>query len=160
MVNTTSDIRSTLNGLIETLKDGEEGFRAGAERLQSTTLQSQFRSFSSQRARFAAELQGQVARLGGTPETSGTALGAIHRGWSNLKSAVAGNSDHAILEEAERGEDSTVKNYRDALSKDLPNDIHAVIQEQYGEILATHNQVKALRDGTATIGSGSVNRTY
>ena len=160
MADGTNEIRSTLNNLIETLKDGEEGFRGSAEKLQSAALRGQFQSYSSQRGRFASELQSQVAGLGGKPETSGSTAGAIHRGWIGLKSAIAGSDDHAILEEAERGEDSAVKNYREAMAKDLPRDIHAVIEGQYRDVLATHNQVKALRDGIATVGSGQSERTW
>ncbi|MES1258781.1 MAG: PA2169 family four-helix-bundle protein [Acidobacteriota bacterium] len=155
MADEISEVRSTLNNLIETLKDSEQGFRDSAEKLKSAALRSQFLSYSSQRARFAGELQGQVASLGGKPETSGSTAGAIHRGWIDLKAAITGNDDHAILQEAERGEDSAVKNYREALATDLPRDIHAVIEDQYRDVLATHNQVKALRDGVATVTSGA-----
>lgn len=149
MANTTSDIRSTLNGLIETLKDGEEGFRTSADKLEDPALRAQFHSFASQRTAFASALQVEVSRIGGQPETTGSTAGSFHRGWIDLKSSVMGSSDHAILEEAERGEDSAVKAYRDALSKDLPEDIRGVINAQYKDILATHNTVKALRDGVA-----------
>ena len=151
MANTTTDIRSTLNDLIETLKDGEEGFRTSADKLQDPSLRSQFHSFASQRESFAGALQGEVLRVGGEPETTGSTVGSIHRGWIDLKAAVMGNSDHAILQEAERGEDSTVKNYREALSKDLPADIRGVIDSQYRDVLAVHNTVKALRDGVTSI---------
>ena len=162
MANDTVDIRSTLNDLIETLKDGEEGFRTSAEKVKDFSVRSQFQKFASQRARFAAELHSEVARTGGEPETSGSTSGAIHRGWIGLKSALTGNDDHSILAEAERGEDSAVKNYRDALAKDLPLDIRSLIDRQYREVLQTHNTVKALRDeesNTRTpVGQGS--RSY
>ena len=161
MANTTDEIRSTLNSLIETLKDGEQGFRTSADKLQDPSLRTQFHTFASQRASFAAALQGEVSRIGGDPETTGSTVGSIHRGWIDLKSSVMGNSDHAILEEAERGEDSTVKNYRDALSKDLPADIRSVIDSQYRDVLATHNTVKALRDGvTSTTTATGTPRAY
>ncbi len=160
MANDTNEIRSTLNNLIETLKDSEQGFRDSAEKLQSSAIRSQFQSYSSQRARFASELQKHVSQIGGTPETSGSTAGAIHRGWIGLKAAITGNDDHAILEEAERGEDSAVKNYRESIAKDLPSDIKAVIEEQYRDVLAAHNQVKALRDGVATSTGSSTPRTY
>jgi uncharacterized protein (TIGR02284 family) len=161
MANTTSDIRSTLNGLIETLKDGEEGFRTSADKLQDPALRAHFHSFASQRASFAIALQGEVARIGGEPETKGSTAASLHRGWIDLKSSVVGNSDHSILEEAERGEDSAVKNYRDALSKDLPADIRSVIDGQYRDVLATHNTVKALRDGvTSTTTASGTPRAY
>ena len=58
--------------------------------------------------------------------------------------AVTGDSDHGILEEAERGEDVAVKNYRAALAKDLPADIEAIVSRQLREIQQTHNTVKAI----------------
>ena len=57
----------------------------------------------------------------------------------------------AILAEAERGEDAAVKNYREALSKDFPSDIRAVIESQYRDIVSTHNTVRAYRDGFSAI---------
>jgi uncharacterized protein (TIGR02284 family) len=99
-----------------------------------------------------------VARLGGKPETSGSASGAMHRGWIGLKAALTGNDDRAILEEAERGEDNAVKNYRDALSKDLPTDIRNIVERQYRQVQERHNEVRAIRDaartGTVTSTSG------
>jgi uncharacterized protein (TIGR02284 family) len=149
MANTTTDIRSTLNGLIETLKDGEEGFRTSAEKLEDPAFRAQFHSFASQRTSFASALQVEVSRIGGQPETTGSTVGSLHRGWIDLKSSVMGSNDHDILAEAERGEDAAVKAYREALSKDLPEDIRGVINGQFKDILATHNTVKALRDGVA-----------
>jgi len=163
MANDIDDIRSTLNGLIETLKDGEEGFRTSADKLKDTAIATEFRDFASQRARFASELQSEVSRIGGEPETSGSTSGALHRGWIGLKSAVTGNDDHAILEEAERGEDSSVKNYRDALTKDLPADIRSVIDRQYRQVLETHNTVRSWRDAAKTGGTATTAgtaRTY
>jgi uncharacterized protein (TIGR02284 family) len=152
MANDIDDIRSTLNGLIETLKDGEEGFRTSAEQLKDPALAAEFRSFASQRASFASELQSEVSRIGGTPETSGSTSGALHRGWIGLKSALTGNDDHAILEEAERGEDAAVKNYRDALAKDIPSDIRSLIDRQYRDVLTTHNSVRSWRDASKVAG--------
>lgn len=161
MANDIDDIRSTLNGLIETLKDGEEGFRTSADQLKDSAIAAEFRKFASGRAQMASELQAEVTRIGGKPETSGSASGALHRGWIGLKSAVTGNDDHAILEEAERGEDAAVKNYRDALAKDLPSDIRSLIDRQYREVLNTHNSVRTWRDAVQSVKTTtSEPRTY
>lgn len=160
MANNTGDIRSTLNDLIETLKDGEQGFREAAGHLKAESIRTQFLSYAQQRARFAAELQREVANIGGVPETSGSAAGALHRGWIGLKAMVTTDDDHAILAEAEKGEDSAVKRYREALAKDLPRDIYTVIENQYKDILSAHNQVRALRDSTAVSASGRASRAY
>jgi uncharacterized protein (TIGR02284 family) len=57
--------------------------------------------------------------------------------------------------EAERGEDSAVKNYRDALGRDLPTGIRDVINRQYMQIVASHDQIRALRDGVRTATAGT-----
>jgi len=159
MANDMDDVRSTLNGLIETCKDSDEGFRTSAEKLKDQEIRTLFLTYSRQRATFAAELQTEVSRIGGEPATSGSTVGALHRGWIGLKSAVTGADDHAILEEAERGEDVAVKAYRDALAKDLPSDLRTVIETQYREVQQTHNTVRSLRDsvrGVETPMSGLV----
>jgi len=155
----TSEVRSTLNDLIQTLKDGEEGFRSAAEHASSSSLRSKFQEFEAQRADFAGELQSLVATMGEEPAKSGSTAGAIHRGWIGLKSAITGNDDHAILAEAERGEDSAVKNYRDALSKNLPSETRAMIDLQYREIQAAHNQIRALRDSVQSSSKTTTTRS-
>jgi uncharacterized protein (TIGR02284 family) len=141
----TKEIHSTLNTLIETCKDGENGFRTAAESVKSSSLRTMFQGFSAQRAKFAAELQVEVSRLGGTPEKSGSVSGAAHRGWMNIKAAVTGDDDRALINEAERGEDVAVKAYRDALAKDVPNDVRNLIERQYRDVQEAHNQVRALQ---------------
>ncbi len=117
MPNDISEIRSTLNDLIETCKDSQAGFHAAAEKLKDKEIHSLFLHYYLQRSEFAGELQAEVTRDGGQPAESGTAAGAIHRGWIGLKTALAADSDHEILVEAERGEDAAVKNYIAALRK-------------------------------------------
>lgn len=146
----TGDIRSTLNSLTETCKDGEEGFRSAAENVKRSDLRSLFQKYSSQRAQFAAELQAEVAKLGGSPETGGSVAGAAHRGWLNLKSAITGNDDAAIISECERGEDVAKEAYSKALAKDLPSDLQAIVRRQYNEVLQAHNQVRSLQVQTSS----------
>jgi uncharacterized protein (TIGR02284 family) len=148
MAESTKDYVSTLNDLIETCKDGEEGFRDASEHIQRQDLRSIFNEYSRQRSQFASALQTVVSRIGGNPEHSGSVGASLHRGWINLKSAVTGRDDHAILAECERGEDAAVRNYQDALAHDLPSDIRSVIEEQYRQILEAHNRMKSVRDSS------------
>ncbi len=145
----TKDYASTLNDLIETCKDGEEGYRKAAENVKRTDLKGVFQEYASQRAQFASELQREVSRIGGKPETSGTVGGAMHRGWMDVKGAVSSKDDHSLLEEAERGEDAAVNAYQEALSKDLPSDLRSVVEREYQLIQKAHNQIRSMRDNTA-----------
>ena len=144
-----SDIASTLNELIETCKDGQEGFKQAAEGVERSDLKSLFFEFSQQRAHFAGELQNIVQTLGEEPETAGSTAGALHRGWINLKAAITGKDEQAILNECERGEDSAKKTYKDALEQPFPSAIMDVIRNQYESIQMAHDRVKMLRDSYA-----------
>lgn len=66
-----------------------------------------------------------------------------------MKAAITGNDRHAILSEAERGEDAAKKAYKDALEHhDLPAPILEIITRQAAAIQEAHDEVKALRDAT------------
>jgi len=143
---TNDDVISTLNGLIETCKDGQNGFKEAAEGVERSDLKSLFYEFGQQRAQFAGELQTLVQTLGGDPETTGSTLAAIHRGWIDIKSIVTGKDEGAILNECERGEDSAKKMYKEALEQNLPAHVQETVHTQYTSVQAAHDRVKALRD--------------
>jgi uncharacterized protein (TIGR02284 family) len=144
------DVISTLNGLIETCKDGQNGFKEAADGVQRSDLKSLFYEFSQQRSHFAGELQTLVQSLGGDPENSGSTLAALHRGWINIKSAVTGQDDEAILNECERGEDSAKDTYKTALQAGLPGNVLEVVQRQFESILSAHDRVRAFRNAADT----------
>ena len=144
------EIVSTINSLIETLKDGQEGFKQAAEAVKDSELKSLFQEYSQQRARFATELQSQARQFGEPkPEDSSSAAGAMHRAWINLKSVVTSGDDHAILAECERGEDSAVKEYKEAMQEGLSSPVSDIVSRQYTEVKDAHDRIKQLRDTTA-----------
>ena len=141
-----SDTIDTLNKLVEASKDGEFGFRDAAEKAKSPDLQHTFRQHADECRQGATELQALVSQLGGTAENGGTMSGAAHRGWMAVKGGVTGYTDLAILEECERGEDSAMKSYREALDGELPATARALVERQYEGVKRNHAQVRALRD--------------
>ena len=136
---------STLNNLIETLKDGADGFRNSAENVSDPSVKSVFNEYAQPRAQMASELQQQVSSLGAQPETTGSTAAAMHRGWINIKQALGGG-EKAILNEAERGEDVAVKSYEKALEKPLPEPVAGVVRRQYAQVKQAHDRVRDLRD--------------
>ena len=142
----TEKLISTLNGLIETCRDGQEGFTQSAEGVEDSNLQTLFREYAFRRSQYVGELQSLVQTLGGDPEDSGSMSGAMHRGWINIKSAVMGRDEAAILNEVERGEDVAKEAYKNALEMDLPDYIREVVENQYQGVMAAHDNVKALRN--------------
>lgn len=142
---------STLNNLIETLKDGQQGYRTASEDISSSNLKSLFSEYSLQRSKFAGELQSLAQSLGESdPADSGSVAGAMHRGWIDLKAALVTRDEHAVLAECERGEDVAVAAYRKALENtELPANVRDTIQSQSLEVKAAHDHIRGLRDSTA-----------
>ena len=145
-----SNTISILNDLIETLKDGQEGFRLAAADVQSPELKTLFLQYSQERSQYASQLQ-TVARAHGAsdPEQSSSVAGAMHRGWINLKAALTSKDDHAILSECERGEDVAVAAFKKALEEELPAAVRATVQQQFTGVKAAHDRVRDLRDASA-----------
>jgi uncharacterized protein (TIGR02284 family) len=138
---------STINNLIETLKDGQKGFTEAADAVNDPQLKSLFTGYSEQRSRFASELQAQARSVGETePETGGSAAGAMHRGWINLKSAITSKDESVILAECERGEDAAVQAFEKAMRDDLPSPVRDIVSRQYSQIKSAHDRIKDLRD--------------
>ena len=138
------EVISTLNNLIETCKDGQNGFRTAAEGVKDTKLTTLFHTYSQQRGQFAAELQNEVRRLGGDPEKTGSTAAVLHRGWINIKSAVTGEDEGAVISECERGEDSAVKSYEEALKNNLPADVQMIVERQFSQVKEAHDRIRSL----------------
>src|SRR5262245_11655545 len=126
-----NEVIARLNDLIETCRDGQEGFRTAAENIRNSEFRRLFNIFSQQRAQFVTELQAEVHRLGTDPETQGSVAGWFQRGWINIESVVMRGNEESIIAECERGEEAAVNNYQEALRADLPLDVQYVVKRQY-----------------------------
>jgi uncharacterized protein (TIGR02284 family) len=141
---------ATLNHLIETCKDGQQGFQTAADGVKNSELKMLFHRYSQQRGRFVAELQQEVSRHGGDPAQSGSVAASLHHGWVNIVSAVTGRDESAIIEEALRGEDSALKAYSEALRGELPADIRPLVERHADEIRQAHDHIHALERAEGT----------
>lgn len=151
MTDLNKEAISVLNDLIETSKDGQEGFKTCAEDIKNPELKALFVKRSADCGTAAAELQAEVRKLGGDPETSTSVAGDLHRRWVDVKSIFTGKGkgEEAVLNEAERGEDHALKAYKEALEKISKHNlvgIRDVVERQYLNVQRNHDQVKALRN--------------
>ena len=149
MTDLNKEAISILNDLIETSKDGQEGFKSCAEDIKHPELKALFAKRSADCAAAAAELQAQVRALGGDPETSTSVAGDLHRRLVDVKSVFTGKDEEAVLNEAERGEDHALKAYKEALEKISKHNlvgIRDLVERQYHGVQRNHDQVKALRN--------------
>lgn len=151
MTEDNEKVISILNNLIETCKDGQEGFKTAAENVYGTEIKSLFYDYSQQRSQFAGQLQEEVRHLGGDPEKLGSVSGELHRAWMEVKTALAGKDQASILGECERGEDAALKVYRDAIEQKLPQPVLEVVTEQLAAIKQAHDAIRSLRDTAQTV---------
>ena len=77
---------TVIEKLAEISKDGEKGYRDAADHAKQSDLKAFFITQSSERKRFADELQTVLAKLGKVEKKeSGTVAGALHRAWIDTK---------------------------------------------------------------------------
>jgi uncharacterized protein (TIGR02284 family) len=143
------DLIATLNELIATSKDGEEGFRTCAENVKNEVLRVFFAEKAERCREGAAQLQRIVREMGGAPARRGSMTGAAHRFRITLRGTLSGMDDHAILAECERGEEAAVRAYQDALNQPLPGDVRRIVDRQYAEVKANRERVREMCNATA-----------
>jgi uncharacterized protein (TIGR02284 family) len=137
---------TTLNTLIGTLIDSVEGYQKAAADTTNTRFAEMFNARAQERQSAVTKLQAAVARMGGNPEDDGTTAGAIHRGWINLKEAVLGRDDEAIVNSVESGEDYLKAKFKTAMDNvDLPADARAAVEEAWTSVKAGHDEMSQLK---------------
>lgn len=143
-----SDDEQVAKELVETLKDGEQGFASAAENLRdgdrpewATTLQR----LSEQRADFRREIVALGHEYGDDVDESGTVTAALHRGWISLKDALTGDDAGSVLGAAATGEDHAVSEYEKAVQHDLSAGFREVVSRQHAAVVAARDEVKALQ---------------
>ncbi|WP_046242494.1 PA2169 family four-helix-bundle protein [Hymenobacter terrenus] len=137
------------NDLVEINKTGAKGYQEAAEGVSNPQLKSELSRLSQQRAQFASELTQHASQYGLNVTESNTieglltdAAAAVHHGWINIKSAITGQSDSAVLSECENGDSVALKAYETALqANDLPVEAKSVLQQQHSQVLQAKNWI-------------------
>jgi uncharacterized protein (TIGR02284 family) len=139
-----ADERDIVKQVVQVLRDGQKGLSDLAEHVKDPQVKTFFVEESQTRSRYASELE-SVAGL--EKDDSGTAAGAIHRTWGDLKGKLGGG-DHTLLETAEQGEDAAKKAYEDALKEAgaVRPAIRQLLEKQQTHVKQSHDKVKSFRD--------------
>lgn len=145
MSEISHDIR-TLNGLIATTIDSVDGYTEAAKDSENARFAELFNSRAQERRQVASNLQSEVSRLGGNAEDDGTILAGAHRAFLNLKSAVTGKDEAAIVNEVERGEDHIKAKFENALEDDdLSAETRSAIGVAWGSVKSGHDEMRDLK---------------
>jgi len=138
-----------LNDLIKINNDRIEGYQKAIDELSAADvdLKALFSSFIEQSELLKAELQRHIADWDDRVADETTASGKVYRVWMDVKRAFATNDRQAVLDSCEYGEDAAQKAYRQANEEEgVTAAAKALIVNQKNQLLASHDQVKQLRD--------------
>ena len=139
---------STLNTLIATTVDSITGYEDSAQNIDNERLRQIFRQNADERQQVVGRLRDEVRRLGGDPEDSGSFMGKAHQRFEDLKAAVTGRDEKAIINEVERGEDYLKGKFESALDEgELTGESRAVIEGCYQSVRQGHDQISQLKHG-------------
>ena len=146
--NVRQDDITALNTLIATLIDSVTGYEDAAANAEGSRFQQMFRERASERSRAVEDLRAEVRRLGGNPEDDGSFLGKTHQRFLDLKAAITGRDDQAVINEVERGEDYLKEKFETALDAGtLSGESRSVIERVYQSVRAGHDQISQLKHG-------------
>ena len=139
---------STLNTLIATTIDSVTGYENSAKDIDNQRFAEIFRQRANERQQVVEELRSEVRRLGGDPEDSGSFMGKTHQRFEDLKAAITGQDEQAVINEVERGEDYLKDKYETALNSGaLSGEARSVVERCYQSVRSGHDQMSQLKHG-------------
>ena len=139
---------STLNTLIATTIDSITGYEDSAQNIDNERFREIFRQRANERQQVVEQLRAEVRRLGGNPEDDGSFLGKAHQRFEDLKAAITGRDEKAIINEVERGEDYLKDKFEAALNSDeLTGESRSVVERCYQSVRSGHDQMSQLKHG-------------
>ncbi|MCL6219436.1 ferritin-like domain-containing protein [Zunongwangia pacifica] len=141
----SEEVAKKLNELLEKNYDAEKGYKSAAEHVKNEKLKAFFSERAKERYDFGHQLKAEIRNFGETPEKGSSLEADAHRTWMNLKTALSGNKEEVVLEEAVRGEEIAVEEY-EKIIKDtsIPPSTQNVLLKQKNAIVDSLNEVKSL----------------
>ncbi len=141
------DVLATANSLITTLIDSINGYRDAAANAEGTRFQELFRSMADQRSVVVEELREQVVQAGGDPPDDGSLMGTTHQRFLDLKAAITGRDDKAIINEVERGEDYLKEKFETLTSAEdlMSPELRAAVQRAWESVREGHDKISQLK---------------
>jgi len=146
MTQPTEHAVKVLNSLIETTLDSANGYREAAENTKNPQYRTMFSERSSKRLALARELQAEVRSFGGKPEDDQSLLGKAHNKFVDLKNALTGGDDKAVINEVERGEDFIKAKFMKAVEdEELPSAVRQRLFTACAAVKADHDEVSRIK---------------
>ena len=149
VMQNTKETIEVLNDLIQINNDRIIGYEKAIKetKAEDEDLKILFATMIAESHRNKIALATEVQTMGAEVENGTTTSGKIYRAWMDVKAVFTGHDRHTVLANCEAGEDAAKKAYRTALEHEaLPAYIRELLVQQAGALLASHDEIKSLRD--------------
>ena len=141
----SENITNRLNDILTRNYDAEAGYKQAAEKVENKNLKDFFTNRAKERYDFGHQLKAEIAAYGENADKGTSFKGDAHRAWMDIKTALSGNNEEAVLEEAIRGEKAAIEDYNEILTDpNLPPTIENILKVQRDNVKTALNEVKAL----------------
>lgn len=139
-----------LNDLIQINNDRIAGYEKAIDELGGNLdgdLKVLFTKMIAESGKYKADLAAMVVSYGGDVAEGSTLAGKLYRAWMDVKAVFTGGDRATVLSNCEAGEDAAQRAYQMALNdEDVMPETKDLIARQKQQLLASHNEIKALRD--------------
>ncbi|WP_273565449.1 ferritin-like domain-containing protein [Maribacter halichondriae] len=145
----TEKISNKLNDLLEKTYDAEKGYKLAQEKIDNPSVKRFLGDKVQQRYNFGHELKSEIMKFGQLPEKGGSFKGDLHRTWMKLTSTLSSDDTERILEEVERGEKASLKEYDEILTDSdmaLPPSTKTLLIKQRNAIESALNTSNAYEE--------------
>ncbi|MGB3590476.1 MAG: PA2169 family four-helix-bundle protein [Nonlabens sp.] len=146
-MNYTDEVAGKLNNLLEKNYDAEAGYKLAKDKVNSGKVKEFFNQQQQERYNFGHELKEEIRNYGGTPDKGTSFAADAHRAWINVKAAIAGDQEEAVLEEAIRGEKSAIEEYNEVINDStLPASTKSILTKHRDNIQNALNSVNRMEE--------------
>lgn len=158
-MNNYSEAVEALNDLIQINMDRVEGYQRAIDEMKeanNTITAALFQQYLNDSQTNISQLSEYVTRMGGTPDTTTTLGGKIHRAWMDIKNTFTFSEKESTLESCVFGDAAAIKSYEAALAdttNDFPSDVTGTLNRHLMAIKATHAANKAYEKTVQAINS-------
>ena len=135
---------TVLKTLTDTLADSVNGYRDAAEHVEDPQYKQLFTDLGAQREQALSTIRAAAGTA--ADDSDGSVLGSLHQRWLDVKAAITGRDDKAIINEVERGEDYLKEKFEAALkADDIEPQGRDAIQTAYRSVVEGHGRVRDLK---------------
>ncbi|NBA89069.1 PA2169 family four-helix-bundle protein [Emticicia sp. CRIBPO] len=101
--------------LLRINNDRNNAYKKAVEAISDIHLKSMFQSFLDETEAHIREISKVIVKHGGEPTNNGTAAGAFHQAWINLKHAIGKGNKKNIIDSCKASDKSTLSEYNHAI---------------------------------------------